>query len=82
VLLTVVGSAIGAVLVGFVSDKTMPIIVSVSMIAVTIFTFLKRDAGVAKLEPFPAASGFSSAKSIAYVLTFLLAIYGGLYSGG
>jgi uncharacterized membrane protein YfcA len=82
ILLTVVGSAIGAVLVGFVSDKTMPIIVSVSMIAVTIFTFLKRDVGVGKSESPAAVSSFSSAKLIAYVLTFLLAIYGGLYSGG
>ena len=50
ILLTLLGSAIGAMLVGFISDKTMPIIVSVSMIAVTIFTLIKRDAGVTKIE--------------------------------
>ena len=77
VLLTVVGSAIGAVLVGFISNKTMPIIVSVSMIVVTIFTFLKRDAGVTKTESIS-----DNTKITAYALTFLLAIYGGLYSGG
>lgn len=77
ILLTVAGSAIGALLVGFISDKTMPIIVSVSMIAVTIFTLLKRDSGVVKTEAVSRNS-----QIVAYVLTFLLAIYGGLYSGG
>jgi uncharacterized membrane protein YfcA len=48
VILTLVGSALGALLVGFISSKTMPVIVSVSMIVVTIFTFLKPSAGVQK----------------------------------
>ena len=82
ILLTIVGSASGAALVGFVSDKAMPIIVSVSMIVVRIFTLIKRDGGVAKRKSTATANDFSSTKSIAYVLTFLLAIYGGLYSGG
>lgn len=77
ILLTIVGSAIGAILVGFISDKTIPIIVSVSMIAVTIFTFIKRNAGVSKTEIVSA-----KARNITYILTFLLGIYGGLYSGG
>ena len=77
ILLTIAGSAIGAVLVGFIGDKTIPIIVSVSMIAVTIFTLIKRDAGVAKTEYVS-----SKARNITFVLTFLLGIYGGLYSGG
>jgi uncharacterized membrane protein YfcA len=77
ILLTIAGSPIGAALVGFISDKTMPVIVSVSMIAVTIFTLIKRDAGVAKTEIIS-----SRARNITFVLTFLLGIYGGLYSGG
>jgi hypothetical protein len=77
IFLTIVGSAIGASLVGFISDKTMPIIVSISMIAVTVFTLIKRDAGVAKVENIS-----SNSLIITYVLTFLLGIYGGLYSGG
>ncbi len=77
ILLTVAGSAIGALLVGLISDKTMPIIVSVSMIIVTVFTLIKRDAGVAKTETVSRNSLI-----ITYVLTFLLGIYGGLYSGG
>ncbi len=82
ILLTIIGSAIGASLVNFISDKTMPVIVSVSMIAVTIFTLIKRDAGVTKSEPPVSAGGLFSARNITYTLTFLLGIYGGLYSGG
>jgi len=77
ILLTVVGSAIGAGLVGFISDKTMPIIVSVSMIVVTIFTLVKPDAGIAKSETVSRRFLI-----ITYILTLLLGIYGGLYSGG
>ncbi len=77
ILLTIAGSAIGAVLVNFISDKTIPIIVSISMIAVTIFTLIKRNAGVAKAEVIS-----TKARNITFVLTFLLGIYGGLYSGG
>lgn len=77
VVLTLIGSAIGAALVGFIEDETMPIIVSVSMIVVTIFTLVKRDAGVAETEIISRR-----ALIVTHVLTFLLGIYGGLYSGG
>ena len=81
IVLTVIGSALGALLVGWISDKTIPIIVSVAMIAVSIFTLVKQDAGIKSVPP-AVAGGFTSALPIAYVLTFLLGIYGGLYSGG
>lgn len=77
VFLTLIGSTLGAILVGLISDKSIPIIVSVSMIVVCIFTFVKRDAGVAKNETVSTNS-----LVLAYVLTFFLGIYGGLYSGG
>jgi len=77
IALTLIGSAIGAGLVSYISDKTIPIIVSVSMIVVTIFTLLKSDAGVVKIK-----SVSRRFLIITYVLTFLLGIYGGLYSGG
>lgn len=77
IVLTVIGSALGALLVGWISAKTIPIIVSVAMIAVAIFTLVKRDAGVKKPENVSPNSLI-----IAYVLTFFLGIYGGLYSGG
>lgn len=77
ILLTLIGSAIGAVLVGFITENALKITVSTSMIAVTIFTLLKRNAGVQKIENVSKGTLFLS-----YVLTFFLAIYGGLYSGG
>lgn len=77
ILLTLAGSAIGAGLVGFITGNTLKIIVSVSMILVTIFTLLKRNAGVEKTENITG-----SALIFAYILAFVLAIYGGLYSGG
>lgn len=77
VLITLVSSALGAALVGLIKSEVIPIIVSVSMIAVVVFTLLKRKAG---LEPAGAIS--AGTRVFAYVLTFFLGIYGGLYSGG
>ena len=77
ILLTVIGSAIGAILVGLISSKTIPVIVSISMIVVIIFTLIRRNAGVQKAEIVSP-----NALVITYILTFLLGIYGGLYSGG
>jgi hypothetical protein len=76
ILLTLIGSAIGAILVGVMKPNLMPIIVSVSMIVVVIFTILKKDVGLEKIKP----TSFSLI--LTYILTFLLAIYGGLFSGG
>lgn len=77
ILLTLFGSAIGAILVGFITGGALKIIVSVSMIAVTIFTLLKRNAGIEKTENIAKRTLIFS-----YALCFVLAIYGGLYSGG
>jgi len=77
IVLTVISSAIGALLVGLISGPGIKLIVSIAMIAVAIFTLLRRNAGVG-LEHEPV----SQAVLITYVLTFLLGIYGGLFSGG
>ncbi len=77
VVLTVISSAIGALLVGLITSHNIKLIVSIAMIAVTVFTLLKPDAGVAKKENITQKT-----KIFVFVLTFLLGIYGGLYSGG
>ena len=77
IVLTLVSSAIGALLVGIISNGGIKLIVSVAMIAVALFTLLKRDAGIA-----PTSGQRPYAKSLTYVLVFLLGIYGGLFSGG
>lgn len=77
IVLTLVGSTLGALLVGVISSKTMPLIISISMIVVTVFSLLKRNSGVEKVEN-PTRGG----EILTYLLTFALGIYGGLYSGG
>jgi uncharacterized protein len=73
VLLTAVGSAIGALLVGIITNQAMKLVVVAAMIFVTAFTLLngKRDTASAGKSAF-----------VAHPLVFVLAIYGGLYSGG
>ena len=77
IIITVVGSTLGALLVGLISSQAMPLIISISMIAVTVFSFLRRKTGV---EPNVKRS--KSIEILVYVLTFALGVYGGLYSGG
>jgi hypothetical protein len=76
-ILTLIGSTLGALLVGIISSKVMPLIVSISMIIVTIFSLLNRNSGVEKKQNVSRA-----AEILTYLLTFALGIYGGLYSGG
>ncbi len=73
--LTMVGSAAGALLVGMITNEAIKLVVIAAMVAVTAFTLLHRN-GVrthAKQTTWPV---------MAYLLVFVLAIYGGLYSGG
>ena len=72
IALTVAGSALGAVMVGMIENSGLKLIVSGGMITVALFTLIKRD------RPEREAAR----PAIAFVLTFVLAIYGGLYSGG
>jgi len=77
IVLTIVSSAIGALLVGMISGNGIRLIVSVAMIAVAFFILLRRDTGVSG-DPEPGRFG----PSLTYILVFLLGIYGGLFSGG
>jgi uncharacterized membrane protein YfcA len=77
VALTVISSAIGALLVGLITDQGIKLIVSTAMIAVAVFTLIRRNKGIEKVSAVSRG-----ALVLTYVLTFLLGIYGGLYSGG
>jgi uncharacterized membrane protein YfcA len=77
ICLTLISSAIGALLVGMISGPGIKLIVSIAMICVAIFTLLRRNAGVG-IEHKPVAH----AVLITYILVFILGIYGGLFSGG
>jgi uncharacterized protein len=74
IALTCAGSALGALLVGLVSGESIKLIVLIAMVAVTAFTLLSREPNAAENRPSYAL--------VAYPLVFMLAIYGGLYSGG
>jgi uncharacterized membrane protein YfcA len=77
IVLTIISSALGAVLVGFITNQSLKLIVSIAMIAVAAFTLVKRDPAAATSK-----DTLRSAFVITYILTFLLGVYGGLYSGG
>lgn len=76
-VLTMISSAIGAGLVGLISNASIKLIVSVAMILVAVFILVKRDAGVDELVQISRRSLI-----VTFVLTFLLGIYGGIFSGG
>ncbi|MBK6750705.1 MAG: sulfite exporter TauE/SafE family protein [Pyrinomonadaceae bacterium] len=76
-VLTLISSAIGAALVGLISNTSIKLIVSIAMILVAVFILLKRDSGVDQLEPISRRS-----LVVTFILTFLLGIYGGIFSGG
>jgi uncharacterized membrane protein YfcA len=69
---------IGAFLLLLVSVRSVSIIVSTAMIVVAIFSVVYRKSGLQNAEGSPSAS----ADLFGYVLTVLLGVYGGFFSGG
>ncbi len=85
VLVTLVGSAIGAALVGFITGQGIKLMVSAAMIIVVAFTIFRRDRAEENEKSASLNSGSPPPFTISILglaATFLLAIYGGLYSGG
>jgi uncharacterized membrane protein YfcA len=78
VSLTLLGSVIGAFLLLRVPTRSVPMIVSVAVIAVAAFSVFYRKSGMQESAIAPSAG----AEIAGYVLTFLLGIYGGFFSGG
>ncbi|MDM9583887.1 sulfite exporter TauE/SafE family protein [Nostoc sp. GT001] len=78
IALTLLGSIIGALLVLVVPSKSMPLIISILMIVVAVFSITNRKAGIVsrtgKPSPIEEIGG--------YVATFVLGVYGGFFSGG
>lgn len=77
IIVTVIASALGALLVGVISSSGLKLIVSTAMIVVALFSLLRHRTGVSD-ETTPGRY----AAPITYILTFLLGVYGGLFSGG
>ncbi len=81
VVLTLAGSMLGAALVLVVSSRAMPFIISVSMLAVAIFSITMRRDRRRKADA-PAAAPSRGAEWAGLAATFALGIYGGFFSGG
>jgi uncharacterized membrane protein YfcA len=76
--LTLLGSVIGAFLLLKVPTRSVPMIVSVAVIAVAAFSVVYRRFGIEESAIAPS----QGAELAGYLLTFLLGIYGGFFSGG
>ena len=77
-LLTLAGSAVGAELVLVTSARVMSLIIAIAMIAMVVFTIVKREAGIERAQAVPSRL----AEGAGYAGTFALGIYGGFFSGG
>lgn len=78
IVLTLASSLLGACLVFMVPAKAIPLIISLSMLAVAAFSMAQPKAGIV-----PAAGARSRAADMAGCsATFALGIYGGFFSGG
>ncbi|MFN6536145.1 MAG: sulfite exporter TauE/SafE family protein [Nostoc sp. EkiNYC01] len=78
ILITILGSIIGALLVLVIPAKSMPTIISILMIVVAIFSIANGQAGI-----IPTTTNPSPIIEVGgYVATFVLGVYGGFFSGG
>ncbi|MER3430971.1 MAG: sulfite exporter TauE/SafE family protein [Blastocatellia bacterium] len=77
IILTILGSALGAILVGKISERTVRLIVTAGMLAVVVFTIFAQNSSRQKSKDEK-----SSRLLLGLLSTFGLAIYGGLFSGG
>jgi uncharacterized membrane protein YfcA len=78
IVLTVFGSALGAMLLLTVPLRAVQLVIAVAMIAVTVFTLAKPDLGLSTSEEPVSRSSVLTG----HVLTLALAVYGGFFSGG
>ena len=72
--LTVLGSILGALLLVRIPANALHLTIALAMIAVAVFSIAKGDSGETQASSASPATG--------YLATFLLAVYGGFFSGG
>lgn len=73
---TVVGSALGALLLLRIPRNDLDAVIATAMIAIALFTLLNPEAGTTAI---PVSQ---SRAMVGYAVAFLLAVYGGFFSGG
>ena len=76
VALTLVGSALGALILLHVPVRALQLTIAIAMISVAAFSLLRKESGTSG-QPVSRAKA-----AIGYFATFLLAVYGGFFSGG
>jgi hypothetical protein len=76
ITLTVVGSALGALLLLRVPVRALQLTIAIAMIAVAGFSLVRKNDGSSDHPVSPAR------KATGYFATFILAVYGGFFSGG
>lgn len=76
IALTLVGSAVGALLLLSIPTKALQVTIALAMISIAVFSVLRHDR-----ESNQQPVTFTS-RAVGYSLTFALAVYGGLFSGG
>ena len=82
IVATIIGSAIGAAMVGMITNNAIRVIVSIAMIVIVLFTLLRPGSGNSPESSNSTGRASPNIGVGALVVTFVLAIYGGLYSGG
>jgi hypothetical protein len=77
-ILTIGGSILGALLLTSIPIRPLQLVIAVAMIAVAAFSLVNREMGTTGIY----VSAGTARASIGYGLTFVLAVYGGFFSGG
>ena len=77
-ILTIGGSVVGALLLAKAPIRILQLVIAAAMIAVAVFSLLKRDMGITRRDAPVAATH----AALGYLLTLALAVYGGFFSGG
>lgn len=78
ICLTLAGSVLGAFLLLIMPSKAMPPVISGAMIMLAVFLIAQRNCGMSARSELPSRHMVA----VGYVVTFLLGIYGGFFSGG
>lgn len=76
IILTLIGSAIGAMLMLRAPERALRLTIAIAMTAVAVFSLAKEDSGTAEREVS------AMRKATGYGAIFLLGVYGGFFSGG
>ena len=76
IVLTIIGSALGATLLLSIHTTSLQLTIALAMIAIALSSLVQHDR-----EPGQRPVTFAS-QAGGYLLTFALAVYGGLFSGG